>query len=109
MSQQRICDAPALVQLANQVFGGDDDIVEKYLAELLIAHDRLDRSDPDAWAVQINQQETDAGVARLGLRIRAHQREHPVRVMCPRRPNLVPAYHEMIPLNRCPGPKAAQL
>src|SRR5262245_8198906 len=103
MSQQRICDAPAVVQLADQVFDGDDDIVEKYLAELLIAHDRLDRSDPDAWAVQINQQETDAGVPRLGLRIGAHEREHPIRMMCPGRPNLMPAHHEMIAFKRCPA------
>src|SRR5262245_18901021 len=103
MSQQRIGDAPAVVQLSDQVFGGDDDIVEKDLAELLIAHDRLDRPDPDTWAVQINQKETDAGMPRLSLRIGAHEREHPIRVMRPGRPNLMPAHHEMVALKRCPG------
>src|SRR5262245_55717353 len=45
MSQQRICDAPTVMQLSDQVFDGNDDVVEKYLAELLVAHDRLDRSE----------------------------------------------------------------
>src|SRR6516165_8147409 len=109
MSQQRICDAPAVMQLSQQVFDGNDDIVEKYLAEFLIAHDRLDRSDPDAGAVQINQQETDAGVSRLSLRIGADEREHPVRVMCPGRPNLMPPHHEMIARERCPGRQAGEV
>src|SRR5262252_7997250 len=109
MYEQGIGDAPAIVQLSDQVFGWHDDIVEKDLAELFVAYDRLDRPDPDARAVQINQQETDAGVARLGLRIRAYQREHPIRVMCPGRPNLVAAHHEIIALERCPGRKAGEI
>src|SRR5215468_9808717 len=109
MPEQGIGNAPAIVQLSDHVFGGHDDVVEKNLAELLISHDRLDRPDPDAWAVQINQQKTDAGVARLGLRIGAHQREHPVRMMCPGRPDLLPAHHEVVALKHCPGRKAREV
>jgi len=72
MSQQSICDAPAIMQFSDQVFGWHDHIVEEHLAEFIIARDRLDRPDLDAWAVQIKQQEADAGLPRLRLRIGAH-------------------------------------
>src|SRR3989442_851702 len=97
------------MQFSDQVFGGHDDIVEEYLTELIIARDRLDWSDPDAWAVQINQQETDAGLPRLSLRIGAYQRKHPVRMMCPRGPDLMPSDHEMIALQRGAGRKAGKV
>ena len=108
VSQQRIGDAPAIMQFSDQVFGRHDDIVEEYLAELVIARDRLDRPDPDAWAVQIDQQEADAGVPRLGLRIGAHQRVHPVRMMRPGGPDLVPPHHEMIARPALRGSKGWQ-
>jgi hypothetical protein len=62
------------VQLTDQVLGRHDHIVEEHLAELVIAGNRLDRSDPDPRAMQIDQQEADAGLARLGLRIGAYSR-----------------------------------
>ena len=44
--KQRIGDAPAIVQFADQVLGRNDDIVEEHLAEFVVVRDRLDRPDP---------------------------------------------------------------
>src|SRR5712692_9694946 len=101
--------SPAIMQFSDQVFGGNDDIVEEDLAELFVAHDRLDRSDPDPWAVQIDQQETDAGLPRLGLRVGAYQRVHPIRMMRPGGPDLLPLHHEMIARERCAGRKTGKV
>jgi hypothetical protein len=97
------------MQFSDQVFGWHDHIVEEHLAEFIIARDRLDRPDPDAWAVQIKQQEADAGLPRLRLRIGAYEREHPVRMMRPGGPDLLPSHHEMIALQRCAGRKAGKV
>ena len=75
MPQQGIGDAPAFVELSDQIFGRHNNIVEEYLAEFVVAGDRLDRPDPDAGAVQIDQEEADAGMARLRLRVGADQRD----------------------------------
>src|SRR6516225_1291039 len=109
MPQQRICDTPAIVQFSHQILGGHRDVVEEHLAELLIARDGPDRPDPDARTVQIDQQEADPGLPRLRLRIGAHQREHPVGMMRPGRPDLVPAHHEPIALQSCPGREAGKI
>ena len=79
---------------------------KKHLGELVVARDRLDRPDLDSRAVQIDQQEADAGVPRLRLRIGAHQREHPVRMMRPGGPDLVALDHEMVAFQRRAGRKA---
>ena len=96
VSQERVGNAPAVVELANQVLGGHDHIVEEYLAELFIADYGLDWSDPDAWAVQIDQQKADAGLPRLSIGIGAQERVHPIRMMRPCRPDLMSAHREMI-------------
>ena len=88
---------------------GYDDAVEEHLGEFIVAGDGLDRPDPDARTVQVDQQETDAGVPRLGLRIRADQREHPVRVMAPGGPDFLPLHHEMVALQRGARRKAGKV
>src|SRR5262249_59407681 len=65
--------------------------------------------DPDPRAAQIDQQEADAGLPRLGLRISADQREYPVRMMRPCRPDLLPAHHEMIARKRCAGRETGKI
>ena len=92
VTEQGIGHPPAVVEFADQVFGGHHDIVEEYLAEFVVAGDGLDRPHAHARAVQVDQKETDAGLPWLRLRIGAHQREHPVRMVRPGLPDLLPAH-----------------
>ena len=65
MPEQRIGDAPAFVELADEVLRRHDNVVEEYFTELVIARNRPDRPDRDAGAVKIEQQKADAGMTRL--------------------------------------------
>src|SRR6516162_9368341 len=45
----------------------------------------------------------------MGQRVGAHQREHPIRIVCPGSPDLLPVHHEMIALERRAGRKAREI
>src|SRR5207244_13638277 len=81
----------------------------EHVAELVIARNGLDRPDPDARAAQIDQQEADAGLPRLRLRVGADQRKHPVRMMSPGGPDLLPPHDEMIAFERSAGGKTGEV
>ena len=109
VAEQRIGDAPAVVDLADQVLGRHHHVVEEHLAELVVARDGADRPDADARALEVEQQEADAGMARLRLRVGAHQREHPLRMMPPGGPDLLPVHHEVVALQRRAGRETREI
>ena len=97
------------LSLPTRILRRHDHIIEEDFTELVIARNGPDRSDRDAGAIQIEQQKADPGMARLGLRVGTHQREHPIRIVCPSRPDFLPVHYKMIPLERGASGKAREI
>ena len=75
VSEQRRRYPPAVIELADEIVHRHRDIVKKHLAELVVSDNGSDRTDAHAWAAQIDQEETYAGVTWFGVRVRADERE----------------------------------
>src|SRR3546814_16039815 len=67
---------PAFALLADPIFHGDADIVEKDFIGITAAVDRFDRPHGDAGRFHIDEQEGDALLLAAAI-VGAHQREHP--------------------------------
>jgi hypothetical protein len=97
VTEQRLGDGPALVDLAHHLTARHADVVEERLAERRIAADELDRLHADAGARHVHEQEADALVlGRVG--VRAHEEEHPVGLIGVRRPHLLSGDDEVVAL-----------
>jgi hypothetical protein len=79
---------PALVLLADQLVGGDLDVVEEDFVDLVRAVERDDRPHRDPRALHVDQQEADPGLG-LALVARADETEDPVAELAERRPRLL--------------------
>ncbi len=80
--------SPALVLLADQLVGGNLDVVEPDLVDLALAVHRDDRPHRDARALHVDQEKADAGL-RLAFVAGAHEAEDPVAVLAERGPGLL--------------------
>ena len=54
MAQERISDAPTIIELADQILRRHDHVIEEDFTELVIAGNGPDRPDRDPGAVQID-------------------------------------------------------
>ncbi len=75
--QGRHRDPPAVVHVPDDLVAGDPDVAEEHLGEPGVPVQLADGPHLDAGAVEVDGQHRDALVARR-VRVRAHQREHPV-------------------------------
>ena len=97
MSQQVLRDIPSLVEFADEVRLRHEHVVEKSLAKRRRAGDQSDRLGRYPCAFHVEQQKADAFV--LGrVRVRAHQAENPIRLVCVRGPDLRAVDEELIAL-----------
>src|ERR1019366_3393845 len=97
MSQQVLRDIPSLVELADEVRLRHEHVVEKSLTKRRRAGDQNDRLSRYPGAFHVEQQKADAFV--LGrVRVRAHQAENPIRLVCVRGPDLRAVDKELIAL-----------
>ncbi|GCC49733.1 hypothetical protein chiPu_0033885, partial [Chiloscyllium punctatum] len=88
IAEQELGVGPALILLADQVLGGDPDVLQENVVDLVRAVDGDDRTHGDARRFHVDQQERDAGL-RLGGGIGPDQAEDPVGVLRQRGPGLV--------------------
>ena len=77
MREQVLGNLPAVVELTDQVFLGDLDIIEIGFTKRRIAADQLYRTGADAEVRHVNQKKTDTLVFRH-VKIRPDQAEDPV-------------------------------
>ncbi len=108
-AQQLVRNLPALVEPAQHVGARHPHVDEEFLGELGVALDGLDRPHRDAGRLEVDQQHGDAGVARLRLRIGAHQREHPVGEVAVGGPHLVAVDDEVVAVEFGPRGETCQV
>ena len=99
-AQQGFGHAPALIDLADQVFLRHPDVVEECFAEFVRHIDVGDGTDGDAGRVHRHEQKTDA-VLLLRLLVGADQEKNPVGVHGQRGPGLLPVHHPMVSVQHC--------
>ena len=94
VGEQPLGDLPAAVEPTDELLFGDTHIREEGLAERRLARDELDRAGLDARCAHVEHDERDTAVLRRG--VRAHEAEHPVRLVGVAGPDLLTVDEEMV-------------
>ncbi|HTP76029.1 MAG TPA: hypothetical protein VMJ73_03530 [Rhizomicrobium sp.] len=85
-AHQVLGDCPAGVFRSYSVPGGDPDLVEQNLVELVLPVDRDERTNRDTRSVHVDKQKRDAFL-RFSRRVGTHEREHSIGEMRTGRPD----------------------
>ncbi len=101
---------PAVVQLADEVLGGDLHVGEEDLVEVrvLAVGELGDGPGLDARGLHVDDEHADAGVLG-GVGVGAHEAEAEVGVVRARGPHLLAVDHEAVPVQLGPGAQAGQV
>ena len=98
VEQRRVGDHPSFIQLGDEIFARDVDVVEENLVEALVAGHLHQRAHGDAGSFHIDQNVGNpAMLGRLG--IGAHQAEHPVGILRARGPDLLAVDDELVAMD----------
>src|SRR5205085_9325104 len=84
---QPLGDAPAVVELDDEVLLRDFDVGEEHLGEMPLARDHLDRPYVDALRLHVDQDEADAFL--LAALVGPNKAKTPVGISASRRPDLL--------------------
>ena len=88
--ERRVGHGPSLVQVADEMVRGHEDLVEEDLVELRLARDLAQRADVDAVGLHVDHEVRDALVLRRVVEWRRPGKtDAPARVTCVRRPHLL--------------------
>ena len=109
VAQQELGIGPAPVLLADAVRHRHAHIGEEHLVEIVPAVHGDDRPHLDAGAVHVDQQEGDALLLLRGLRVGAHQREDPVRIVRAAGPDLGAVDDILVAVAHGAGPERGEV